>query len=648
MCGIAGAIGAIHPQIVAAVRRMNIYQTHRGPDGEGFWPDQASVSDWTEHRVILAHRRLAIIDLSSAGRQPMVDSESGDVLVFNGEIYNFLELRVDLEALGVRFRTHTDTEVLLLAYRQWGEDFVSRLRGIFAFVLWNPPTRRVLMVRDHLGVKPLYWSMVRHNGEATVLFSSELRALLATGLITRTLDPVGLASYLWHGFVVGPGTIVRDVRLLPAGTVASIDVDVPEVVTQPYWRIPSPKTATRDVEPLRHTLLEAVRMQLVSDVPLGVFLSGGIDSSATAALAVRSAGAAQIRTFTVGFDEARYDETPHAAAVASALGTDHHEIRLSQQTFRDGLGGALGSLDQPTFDAINSYFVSRAVREAGITVALAGTGGDELFGGYRSFRDIPSAIRWSRAGLLFPKPILRRLASMVMRIKMGRLGTVPPQTRWGKLADVLATRGNLVELYQLSYALFTPDFLLRLASPQHLAETHFGLPVEKYDTFRTMVSGVSTPHAISMLELSSFIGERLLRDTDAASMAVGLEARVPLLDHLVIERVAELASDIRFSPLGEKVLLQRLALDGLDPHLFDRPKSGFELPFDRWCRDGLKGEMQSTFNDEMLCESVGLESSTVNALWNAFQNNMPGLYWSRVWAIYVLLWWCREHDVKLV
>jgi asparagine synthase (glutamine-hydrolysing) len=239
------------------------------------------------------------------------------------------------------------------------------------------------------------------------------------------------------------------------------------------------------------------------------------------------------------------------------------------------------------------------------------------------------------------------MAAMVTRLMTGRPGVVPPQTRWGKLGDVLATRGKLLDLYQFSYGLFTPDFQRQLAGIPLDGLTRCGLPNERFDALDAMVRGNPTLYAISMLELSSFIGERLLRDTDVASMAVGLEVRVPLLDHVLIERASEVASDLRFEPLGRKMLLRRLALDGVDPAIFDRPKSGFELPFDRWCRDGLKDEMASTFDDAALCASVGLSKDSVTALWKAFQDGAAGLYWSRVWSVYALLWWCRQYDVKL-
>jgi asparagine synthase (glutamine-hydrolysing) len=333
--------------------------------------------------------------------------------------------------------------------------------------------------------------------------------------------------------------------------------------------------------------------------------------------------------------------------VATALGTEHQEVRLTGDSFRGGLEQALDSLDQPTFDAINTYFVSKAVREAGLTVALAGTGGDELYGGYASFRDLPRAQTASRFVAPAPEALLRAGADLVTRAKTGAPGEVAPQTRWGKLGDALASRGKLLDLYQVSYGLFTQAFLQEL----HALGTHddvvYGLPRERHRELEHMIEHEPALHAISMLELSFFLGERLLRDTDTASMAVALEVRVPLIDHVAVERLSAVPEAVRFSPLGRKQLLRELALSGLDPAMFERPKRGFELPLDVWCRQRLGDDIDATLGDADLCARVGLRAEAVGRLWRAFKDGAPGLYWSRAWSLYVLLWWCRKHDVSL-
>ncbi len=646
MCGIAGAVGHFDDSVVDAVAKMRAALSHRGPDAEGIWSHQGEAGG---AGVVLAHRRLSIIDLSAQANQPMVDPRSGCVIVYNGEVYNFKGLRRQLETLGATFQTACDTEVVLRSYEQWGPSCVQRFNGMFALAVWDPRQEHVFLARDRLGIKPLYLARARRGPQsATWLFASEIRALLASGLVDGQLDPVGLATYLWNGMVVGPTTILRDVTLLPAATTVTITLDGQRRAEHRYWQLPSTNRSAvaADTAALAETLAEAVKQRLVSDVPLGVFMSGGIDSSAIAALACRDGGQA-VKTFNVSFDEAAYDEAPHARAVAGAVGAEHHEVRLTEAGFADHLDEALESIDQPTFDGINTYFISRAVREAGIKVALAGTGGDELFGGYRSFQELPRLCRWARRAGVLPSGLIRHGAHLVSRIRTGRPGEVAPQTRWGKLADALGTRGGLVPLYQVAYGLFTRAFLRQLSAVACEPGTRLGLPAARAEELTTLVKGSGALNAVSLLEVSCFLGERLLRDTDAASMAVSLEVRVPLLDHRVLESLALLDPATRFEPLGRKQALRRAALADLDPALFERPKSGFVLPLEVWCRRRLRDTVASTMNDESLCRSVGLEPDAVARLWRSYEAQAPGMYWSRIWALFILLWWCRRHDVSL-
>ena len=662
MCGIAGAVGTLSPAapevaanrggVTACVERISAAQRHRGPDGAGLWAAESA-------EVVFGHRRLAIIDLSEAGAQPMVDVASGCVITFNGEIYNFRELRRELEALGEQFRSSSDTEVILKAYSHWGLGIVPRLRGIFALAIWDPRSRSVHLVRDHLGIKPLYWTRVQNSslGREVVLFASEVRALLASGVVARRLDPAGVATYLSQGFVVGPATIVQGVELLPAAGILTITPgksaqEVNKYTLGCYWRPPSSDLRRTSEDELRHELANTVRMQLVSDAPLGIFLSGGVDSSAVAALASEAEPGA-VHTFTIGFDEAGLDESQYAARVAAAIGSRHTNVTLREGDFLRQLPDALTAIDQPTFDALNTYFVSRAAREAGMTVALAGTGGDELFGGYPSFVELP---RMLRAGAWVPWPLAGAVSGaygVAGALSWNLLERAPPQTRWGKFADVARAGDDLLGLYQTSYALFTREAQSRLASTRVQAAQRaqdFGLPAEVARAWRDRIEGSGILHAISLLELSSFVGERLLRDTDAASMAVSLEARVPLLDWALCEKVAGMDPARRFSPPGKKRLLRDLALERLerlDPTIFDRPKSGFVLPIGEWARRRLQPEMERLLSDVSLISRAGLRPETVRTLWQSYVAGRPGLYWSRVWSIYALLSWCQSHDLAL-
>ena len=668
MCGVAGAIRKIprdrgetradSSAILTWVGRASEAQRHRGPDGSGVWESGGG-------EVVFGHRRLAILDLSEAGAQPMVDGESGCAITFNGEIYNFAEIRRDLEAQGETFRSTCDTEVILKAYRRWGIDAVRRFRGIFALALWDPRARAAHLVRDPMGVKPLYWTVVRESGsgEDVLLFASEIRALLATGVVPRRLDPVGLASYLWHGFAIGPGTLVEGVNLLPAATILTVEVDADSrtqntLRARQYWKMPSSADRSSTPADLRDELVRTIGMQLVADVPLGVFLSGGVDSSAVAALAGEVAPGA-VHTFTVGFDVPALDERRYAAQVAAAIKSHHTTVVLTEQGFREQLPDAFAAIDQPTFDGINTYFVSRAARNAGITVALAGTGGDELFGGYPSFVDIPRALRasaWVPFGngngamhraLTAPISLGARLANQAW---WNVLQTAPPQTRWGKLADVARAAHDPLGLYQVFYEQFTHETQVLLADGAVRAaqkRQQFGLPTPVAEEWRRRIDGSETLHAISLLELSSFVGERLLRDTDAASMAVSLEARVPLLDHVLVETVAGIDPAARFLPARRKQLLRDVALSRLDPAIFDRPKSGFVLPIDTWARQQLQPQMEAVLTDPQLCRGAGMRAGTVRTLWRSFVEGRAGLYWSRVWAVYVLLAWCQTHGVSV-
>ena len=658
MCGIAGAVGTLSSEapegtpvrdvLASCVERISAAQRHRGPDGSGLWLADSSA-------VVLGHRRLAIIDLSAAGAQPMLDA-SGCAITFNGEIYNFKELRRELESLGEQFHSSSDTEVVLRAYSRWGLSVVPRLRGIFAMAIWDPRSRSLHLVRDHLGIKPLYWTRVLNSslGKDVLLFASEVRALLASGAVERRLDPAGVASYLSQGFVIGPTTIVEGISLLPAATTLTIAPgrsapDTNEYTLERYWKPPSSEVGCVTVEELREELANTARMQLISDAPLGIFLSGGIDSSAVAALASQ-AEPGSLHTFTIGFDEAGLDESQYAARVAAAIGSRHTNVTLREEDFLRQLPDALTAIDQPTFDALNTYFVSRAARQAGMTVALAGTGGDELFGGYPSFEELP---RMLRAGAWVPQPVGSAI-SQAYRVAGAPywklLGQAPPQTRWGKIADVAYAGHDLLRLYQTSYALFTREAQWRLASaPVRDAQglQDFGLPAEVAREWRARIAGSEIRHSISVLELSSFIGERLLRDTDAASMAVSLEVRVPLLDWALCERVAGIDPVRRFSPPGKKRLLRDLALQRLDPSLFDRPKSGFVLPIGKWAKRRLQPEIEGLLSDGALVSRAGLQPEIVQTLWKSYVAGKPGLYWSRIWSIYALLSWSQNHDMAL-
>tara|TARA_R110002153_G_scaffold18021_5_gene63261 strand:- start:92761 stop:94701 length:1941 start_codon:yes stop_codon:yes gene_type:complete len=646
MCGIVGAIGFIDHKLIKLVEEMNNIQVHRGPNGHGFWKSNAV--DDTFLGSAFAHRRLAIIDLSSGAHQPMSDSNTGNTLVFNGEIYNYLELKEELEKLSVVFRSCSDTEVILHAYRIWGENFATRLRGMFTIVIWDAKKRQTIMYRDRLGIKPLYYSTIKKYEKQTLIFSSEIKTLLKSGVVEKKLNPASVESFIWNGFVAGgESTILQNVFQVQAGYKVIIDDHGNIQSKNLFWDFPSYDSTQKPISiaEVKDELEKSVKLHLASDVPLGVFLSGGIDSSAVASLAVQQ-GHSEISTYNLAFEEMEFSEAKYARTVASELGTEHHEIILTQSEFINSLDDAMSSMDQPSFDGINTYFISREIRKAGITVALAGTGGDELFGGYKSFVDVPRVTKYSQLFSHFPNAIVQALSDSATSGLERLYGNVPPQTRWGKIADIIQVKGDLFKAFQTSYALFTKDFFNQLIITNE-RYTEYGLDSHLANDLRENINNEPELKQVSTMELYLFIKERLMRDTDSASMAVSLEVRVPLLDHVLLEKVSRLDMAQRFEPLGKKQLLRELAIPNLDAKMFDRPKSGFVLPFDRWCRDALQKDVEETLNDRTLCFSVGLNPDAVTALYQAFIAGVRGIYWSRVWAIYSFLWWCRKYNVSI-
>jgi asparagine synthase (glutamine-hydrolysing) len=644
MCGIAGIVGSLNDTHRAALRRMSAAMVHRGPDADGTWESTADERGWG---AMLAHRRLSILDLSPAGAQPMTDPVTGQVIAFNGEIYNYLEIRERLVEEGQRFDSTGDTAVMLRAVSTRGSEALPWLRGMFAFALWDPRRRELVLARDPLGIKPLYLARSTDPDSGwSIAFASEVRTLVASGLLgTPRLDPRAVASVAWNGFVVGPGTAVLGVELLWAGRAVAFDGRGAEVRAEDFLTIPGAlPEPTMDEEGLARVLEDGVRLHLASDVPLAVFLSGGVDSSAVANLAQRAART-PIHTFTLAFEEQELNEGPVARRIAQAIGTQHQEVVLTEGHFVAHLEVALDSLDQPTFDGLNSYFMSHAIRSAGFTVALAGTGGDELFGGYSSFRDLPVLHRWSRRLDWLPRAWLvgaARMGTGALRRSGDALG---PQNRWAKLPDMIRQGNDVRALYQLAYALFLPEFQRELLQEAVEDRMVNGLPVAMHERLLA-ATGVRSPRsAISVLEQRIFLGERLLRDADVASMAVSLEQRVPLVDQVLFDAVDRLPQALRFEPMGRKAILRRVGLRGLDPALFDRPKSGFVLPFDRWIRRGLRKAMDETLLDPGAVRAAGLSPDAVGRLWKAFLGGGAGIYWSRIWAVYVLVRWCHRNGV---
>src|SRR5580698_5311117 len=633
MCGIVGILARKTQIPPAVLERATLSLAHRGPDDSGTVLLKETQPEPLE--IGLGHRRLAILDLSPLGHQPMQDPVTGNWIVFNGEIYNFRELRKELESAGVEFKSHSDTEVILAAYRVWGESCLTRLGGMFAFGLWDAPRKRLLLARDPMGIKPLYY----HQSAQTFIFASEVRTLLGTGLVPRKTDPVGVLSYLAFGSVCEPWTIVEGVRAVPPGRMITVENGL--VNCREYWSPLRSSSGASEVSgngtaaaQLPAILRNAVLSQLVSDVPVGVFLSGGIDSSAL--VAVLSHNGVRANTFSLVFEEKEFDEGQYSREVARHFGTEHHEIPVTQQDTLASLPQALCAMDQPTIDGINTYLVSAKARAAGVKVALTGLGADEMFAGYSNFRRVPKMEAFSKRFGRLPKPARQPLsAAMALFAGAGDRGR--------KLAE-LATSRNSVHPYFLARMLFAAPERELLFSAQRRGTSQRDLEGPLEASLRESVAAsqsLDPVNRVSYLESHFYMLNTLLRDSDFMSMAHGLELRVPFLDRALVEACFRIPGVQKLAgnpPKGR--LLASLGVE-LPRDIVNRPKRGFTLPFDNW----LRGEMRPIVEDTLLKSSWDQTSISANAardVWNRFLAGETS--WSRPWSLFVLKRWC-EHNL---
>jgi len=572
----------------------------------------------------MAHRRLSILDLTPAGHQPMVSSNGRYVVTYNGEIYNFRALRAELERAGARFTSDGDTAVLLEGWVRFGPAFVHRLDGMFAFALWDEWNRSLYVARDAVGIKPLYYALVGRG----LLVASELRGLLASGLVRAQIDARALAGYLTFGSVPEPETIIAGIRALPPGVVMRFDAGsgvFKEVASVPMVQPDADQDPISDrataVELVRESLERSIDRHLVSDVPVAVFLSGGIDSSIIAALAAQRAGTT-IDGFTVTFSEPRFDESRVAQRVARRHGIRHHLIPLGDEDLLAALPRAVAAMDQPTLDGINTYVVSEAVRAHGTKVVLSGLGGDELFAGYPSFRRARALARYAR----IPAPA-RRVAARVA----ASIGGV----RGAKMA--LGLRNGLPgdAAYLASRTLFGSRQVSELCGARALATE--GAPRE-----------LSVLRQVSWRELTGYMRNTLLRDSDVFSMAHALELRVPFLDRDVISAAFQVEDALKLARGVTKPLLVDAARDLIPLAVWDRPKQGFVLPFASWMLGSLAAEVTTALGDADRIQSLGLNPHAVRAVWSGFIRGQAGVTWSRPWALFALLRWAAAHGIAAV
>jgi asparagine synthase (glutamine-hydrolysing) len=577
MCGIAGffTLEEFEDARKAVVHRMCDSMLMRGPDAVDYWSDPNS-------GMTLGHRRLSIIDLDSRANQPMREDDGRHVIVFNGEIYNFQELRLTLEGKGETFTTHSDTEVLLKLYRHEGESMLSKLRGMFAFAIWDRQTRSIFVARDPYGIKPLYLASCKQGW----LFASQVKALLASGCVDRASDPVGQMGFWLLGSVPEPRTWFRDISALPAGTWCRLAHDGTRTGPHRYWDIAdawreAPQcgfSRAEAQEVVREAVIKSLQRHLVADVPVGVFLSGGIDSGSLAGL-MKDCGAASIQGVTIAFDEFKgkhEDEVPVASAIARSYGIRHSVRRITREEFEADLPKIMASMDQPSIDGINTWFASKAAAELGLKVVISGVGGDELFYGYPSFRQLPALV--SGWNMLSGIPGARPLVDLALSQAARRSGNA----RWRWLTR---QAGSLYGAYWLRRGLYTPDDLPSLMGAELAYEAL--QEADPASLLKLMAGRLSTDQmaAVGQIESTAYLRNQLLRDSDWASMAHGVELRTPLVDAWLLQDLMPVLRS--FGRLNGKALLAASPAIPLSDEIIHRVKTGFGVPLGIWKQESM-------------------------------------------------------------
>lgn len=579
MCAICGIVNfnAADPVDAAVIGKMTQALAHRGPDDDGYF---------VEGRVGLGHRRLSIIDLSG-GKQPIFNEDESAAIIFNGEIYNYQDLAAELAAAGHIFKTRSDTETILHAYEEYGADCVDHLRGMFGFAIWDRRKRRLLLARDRLGVKPIYY----YRNDRFLAFASEIKALLEIPSVPREVDPEALDLYLSLRYVPGPRTMFKNIfRLQPGHLLVADDRGVR---TRKYWDIdyadPEPRPLEHYLERFRELLEESVRLRLIAEVPLGVFLSGGLDSSAILALMSKVGGGERVKTFSVGYEEeaGEANEFEYARLAADAFGAEHHEYRLSAKEFGDSASDLVWHLDEPLADpsAIPLYFISKLAREH-ITVVLSGEGADEILGGYGIYRRMLALDRiyqHSPAGLLAPW-VARLTPSEALRHYV-RMSGQPLEARYRGVSRGFGAEGKR-----------------RLVGEDRVKQSERQLQ-EVFGGYFNAVQKASPLNRMLYVDAKVWLPDDLLIKADKMTMANALELRVPFLDHKLVEFAAALPDDRKLNGSGKAILRQ--AMRGVLPDaIIDRPKKGFPIPIASW----LRGELRQFTRDHLLARHAACSS----------------------------------------
>jgi asparagine synthase (glutamine-hydrolysing) len=630
MCGINGIYG-LEDTLLAKqkVSAMNTCMKHRGPDDEGVF---------AKEKIALGHRRLSIIDLSPAGHQPMQSVDKRYHIVYNGELYNYKELKFELKRVVANsgqqayfFQTNTDTEVIIAAYARWGADCLKHFNGMFAFAIWDDRLKELFVARDRMGIKPLYYCLT--NG--IFAFSSEIRSLLQSELIPRKLNPAALVDYLRYQTVHAPDTLLKGIKMVMPGHYLQLKNE--KVTAHCYWDITknvNPQASGKNYQEVckdvNSILTKAVERRLIADVPFGAFLSGGIDSSAIVGL-MSKVSTEKVKTFSVTFDEREFSEAGYAQLVAKKFNTDHHEIKLQPIDFIEQLPHALKAMDHPSGDGPNTYIVSKATKEAGITMALSGLGGDELFAGYEVFK---------RYLELKNKNVLTRIPRFIRASGGNALTLVKPGVASEKIAELLKQPSiDFTSFYPLSRQVLMDKKIKALLRDKELAPNRLTKQLKEQD-LSMLPSDISK---VSYGEITTYMQNVLLRDTDQMSMAHALEVRVPFMDYTLVEYVLGVPDKFKVPSSPKKLLVDALG-ELLPPEIVNRPKMGFTFPWKQWMQLELKSFCEEKMN--ALSKRSFFVEQEVKGLWKRFLANDPQLTWSRIWYLVVLENWLQENRIE--
>lgn len=628
MCGINGFISNkfSNEERLPVVRKMNATLAHRGPDNDGTWQGD---------NLCLGHRRLSIIDLSPEGNQPFFSNDNRYVIIYNGELYNYKELKLDLQrsvhgtnSAPYLFKTSSDTEVILAAYIRWGNKCLDFFNGMYAFAIYDTVEKKLTIARDRIGVKPLYY----YYGDEGFLFSSEIRPIIHSGIKSFSLNKKVLAEYAMYQTVFAPNTIIKGIKILMPGHLLEFK-DEKASITK-YYSVNKISDTSKDLSYTEicknvHDLLgQSVQRRLVADVPFGAFLSGGIDSSAIVGL-MSKVSAEKIQTFNISFDESEFSESKYAQIIAKKFNTQHHEIKLSPEDFLKQLPESLDAMDHPSGDGPNTYIVSKATKNAGVTMALSGIGGDELFAGYDVFKRMMELQKKSWLNAV-PK-MARKAAGFAIQKQKKSIGG-------NKIQELLGQpKINFNSAYPLNRSLFTEKELSKLVQNNN-----------PFDSIKKNVSEVLQIEnhllsAVSIAEVGTYLQNTLLRDADQMSMAVALEVREPFLDYKLIEFVLGVGDEQKFPHSPKKLLVDSLG-DLLPPEIVNRPKMGFTLPWKHWLKNELKDFCEKNIhaleNKELFIDG------SLGQLWERFLKGDVTVTWARVWHLVVLNNWIDKNNVE--